>query len=296
MKLLSATVRNFRIHRDLNIDFDQARTLIGGPNETGKSTFIEAIHRGLFLKSTVTGEGRKSMVSTLFPGHPEVEARFSASGAEYRLTKRFSGASGTTQLGQVGGQTWQGEEAESRLAGLLGVEELGGGRGILGRISEQWSHLWVWQGMSGDDPSEHAASQQAHLLQQLQQTGGAVAMQSELDGRVASRFAQARDRIFVRAGSARSGSDLDKAQTEAEQAEIARGAASERLDRLRQAVQDFEEASSTIQRTASGLEDLRRQRQRVNDKISKPKSSGEPRRHRHRPLIARQRSRLSWKT
>ncbi len=268
MKLLSATARNYRIHRDLNIDFDQARTLIGGANETGKSTLIEAVHRGLFLKSTVTGEGQKSMVSALFPGHPEVEVRFAANGAEYHLTKRFSGASGTTQLVQVGGQTWRGEEAESRLAGLLGVEELGGGRGILGRVSEQWSHLWVWQGMSGDDPSEHAASQQAHLLQQLQQTGGAVAMQSELDGRVASRFAQARDQIFVRAGNARSGSDLHKAQTESQQAETDQAESSERLDKLRQAVRDFVDASSTIQRTTSDLEDLRQQRQDVNEKIS----------------------------
>jgi DNA repair exonuclease SbcCD ATPase subunit len=268
MKLLSATARNYRIHRDLNIDFDQARTLIGGANETGKTTLIEAIHRGLFLKSTITGEGQKSMVSTLFPGHPEVEIRFSANGAEYHLAKRFSGASGTTQLVQVGGQTWRGEEAESRLARLLGVEELGGGRGILSRISEQWSHLWVWQGRSGDDPSEPAASQQAHLLQQLQQTGGAVAMQSELDGRVASRFARVRAQIFVRAGSARSGSDLDKAQTEAQQVETNRAEASERLDRLRQAVRDFEDASSTIQRTTSDLEDLRQERQGVNEKIS----------------------------
>lgn len=268
MKLLSATIRNYRIHHERNIDFDQARTLIEGANETGKSTLIEAIHRGLFLKSTVTGEGRKSMVSTLFPGHPEVEVRFAANGAEYHLTKRFSGASGTTQLVQVGGQTWQGEEAESRLAGLLGVEELGGGRGILGRVSEQWSHLWVWQGMSGDNPSEHAASQQAHLLQQLQQTGGAVAMQSELDGRVASRFAQAKDQIFVRAGSARSGSDLDKAQTEVQHTETDRDKATVRLDKLHQAIQDFEDASANIQRTTSDLDVLHQQRRSVNEKIS----------------------------
>ena len=268
MKLLSATVRNYRVHRELNIDFDQARTLIEGPNETGKSTLIEAIHRGLFLKSTVTGEGQRSMISTLFSGNPEVDIRFVAKGAEYNLTKRFSGGSGTTQLVQVGGQTWQGEEAESCLAELLEVEELGGGRGILGRVSQQWSHLWVWQGMSGEDPSEHAAPQQAHLLQQLQHTGGAVAMQSELDGRVSSRFSQAMDQTFVRAGSARSGSDLDKAQTEAQQAETTRVAALERLNRLLQAVIDFEDASTTIQRTTADLKDISKQRQSVKEKIS----------------------------
>jgi len=268
MRLISVTVRNYRLHRDLKIDFDQARTLIGGANETGKSTLIEAIHRGLFLKSTVTGEGQNSMESTLFPGHPEVEVQFSANGTEYHLTKRFGGGSGTTQLAQGGGHTWQGEEAESRLAGLLGVEESGGGRGILGRVTQQWSHLWVWQGMSGDDPSEHAASQQAHLLQQLQQTGGAVAMQSELDARLASRFAETSSLIFVRAGAARSGSDLGKAQAEEQQAERVRAAASERLDRLRQSVRDFEDASSTIQRTTTDLEGLRQQRKSVKEKLS----------------------------
>ncbi|MBZ0188390.1 MAG: ATP-binding protein, partial [Candidatus Obscuribacterales bacterium] len=42
MKLLSATVRNYRIHRETTVDFDPSRSLIGGPNESGKSTFIEA--------------------------------------------------------------------------------------------------------------------------------------------------------------------------------------------------------------------------------------------------------------
>lgn len=268
MRLLSATVRSYRIHRELNINFDEARTLIGGPNESGKSTLIEAIHFGLFLKATVTGEARASMESTLFAGHPEVEVHFEAHGAEYHLVKRFAGPGGTTRLLQVGGQTWHGEEAQSQLSALLGVSEPGGGRGILGRVSQQWSHLWVWQGMSGDDPSEHVASQNAGLLQQLQQAGGAVAMQSELDGRVASRFSQARSQIFTLAGGLKRGSELDKAQAEVGQAGADRAGASERVDRLHQAVQDFEEASSTIERTASDLEEIDSQRKVVKEKIS----------------------------
>ena len=51
MKLLSAIVRNYRIHRERSVDFDPSRTLIGGLNEVGKSTLIEAVHRCLFLKS-----------------------------------------------------------------------------------------------------------------------------------------------------------------------------------------------------------------------------------------------------
>lgn len=268
MRLISATLRNYRIHRELTVEFDPARTLIGGANETGKSTFIEAVHRGLFLKSTVTGSARDSMTSSRFPGHAEVELRFQARGAEYQVAKRFAGASGSTRLVEVGGATWHGEDAESRLAQLLGVEEVGGGRGILTRVSEQWAHLWVWQGMSGADPSQHAEAPKADLLAQLQQIGGAVAMQSELDGRVAGRFADANDAIFVRSGNARSGSELDKAQNEARQAEAVHNDAKARLDRLHQAMADFQQAEATIRAATTALDDLARQRTTVDERLA----------------------------
>ena len=268
MKLLSATVRNYRIHRDVTVNFDPSRTLVGGANETGKSTLIEAIHRGLFLKANVTGEAQKSMVSTLYNAHPEVEIHFTAQGAEYLIKKRFSGANGKTQLIQVGGTSWQGEQAEARLNALLNVTDVGGSRGILDRVSGQWSHLWVWQGQSGDDPSSHTAGQQAQLLQQLQHSGGAVAMQSELDGKVALHFGETRGQIFVRSGSAKSGSDLDRAQTEAEQARVDHVAVLGRLESLGQAIRDFEGASVTIERTTSDLAKLAVLMEQVDAKIS----------------------------
>mgnify|MGYP003471247982 CR=1 FL=1 len=64
MKLLSAVVRNYRVHREVAVEFDGSRTLIGGPNESGKSTLMEAVHRALFLKATVTGEAQA------FPASP----------------------------------------------------------------------------------------------------------------------------------------------------------------------------------------------------------------------------------
>ena len=274
MKLISATVRNYRIHRELTVDFDPSRTLVGGANETGKSTLIEAVHRGLFLKATVTGEAQKSMVSTLHNGHPEVEVRFVAQGAEYLVKKRFSGASGTTHLTQSGGGTWQGEEAEGRLHGLLGVAEVGGGRGVLERVGGQWAHLWVWQGMSGRDPAESADGQQTELLRQLQQAGGAVAMQSESDARVAACFAEAKERIFVRAGSARTGSDLARAQAEAEQARAEHAAASERLASVEQTVREFEEAVATVRRASVDLENLSGQRAQADEKLAQAEELG----------------------
>lgn len=269
MKLLSATVRNYRIHQELTIVFDESRTVIGGANETGKSTFIEAVHRGLFLKSTVTGQAHKSMVSKISSGHPEVELHFKAHEKEYHLTKRYSGANGTTQLIQTGGETWQGEEAESQLAGLLGVEESGGGRGIIERISSRWAHLWVWQGKSGDDPSIHAASEQTRLLQQLQKSGGTVAMQSELDGKVAARFTEAKEKIYVRSGKTKVGSDLEKAETAVQSAEQEHEVASGKLEILRQFIADFEHAEAIIFRTESDRADNLKERIAVNEKIAK---------------------------
>lgn len=275
MRLLSATVRHYRVHHELRIEFDESRTLIGGPNESGKSTLIEAIHRGLFLKSKVTGDVQKSMVSTTSPGTPEVDVVFEASGKIYQLNKRFSGNNGTTRLLETGGTALLGDEAESRLAALLGVEAIGGGRGVGDRVSQQWSHLWVWQGQSGNDPTEYASAQHNSLLQRLQQSGGATAMQSALDTAVAARFAVAAESTFAR-GRAKAGSDLDRAEIAATAAVENLGVAKERLERLRQAVDDYDDASNTLARvendsrliatqlsTASGkqaqVEELRRQ-------------------------------------
>jgi DNA repair exonuclease SbcCD ATPase subunit len=270
MRLISATVRNYRVHGEASVTFDTARTLIGGPNECGKSTLVEAVHRALFLKATVTGEALESMGSTLFQGRPEVEVRFEARGAEYQLTKRFSGQTGTVRLTQMGGQTWQGEDAEARLAQLLGVDEVGGGKGILDRVKKQWAHLWVWQGESGDDLSEGVEAQQAGLLRRLQQVGGAVAMQSELDDRVASRFSQARGLIYGKSagGTALKNSELGQAQADVQQAQVARDAAAERVNKLGQAMEANEQAVLAIKRAVSALEGIGRELQEVQQKLA----------------------------
>ncbi len=259
MKLLSATLRHYRVHRDVTVEFDPSRTLLGGPNEAGKSTFIEGIHRALFLKARGTGAVHKAMSSSLHGGHPEVEVRFEAGGREFTVRKRFSGQSGTTQLVESGGQTWQGEEAEERLTRVLGSEEVAG-RATASKIDDQWAHLWVWQGMAGADPAAHLVSRQDDLLQQLQEVGGSVALQSALDGRVAAAFARAREEVFVKAGNARAGSDLDRARKELDAAQSARDHAAQRLAQLDDALAGFEHAEATLLRTEAERSQLATQR------------------------------------
>jgi len=247
MRLLSASVKNYRIHREVEVTFDDALTLVGGPNESGKSTLVEAIHRALFLKATITGEAQKGMQSR-DGGHPEVEVAFAIGDASYRIHKLFGGQSGKATLTETGGASHHGAEAETRLAELLGVEEVGGGRGAANRAAEQWAHLWVWQGKGGEDPSSHTASQRDALLSRLEDQGGGAAMQSERDARVAARFQEACDAIFTQNGSPKAGSDLKRAVDDREAAAEALGAAENAFRQLEDAVRDFEEAERTLVR------------------------------------------------
>lgn len=267
MHLLSATVRNYRIHRELKIAFDSSLTLISGANESGKSTLAEAIHRALFFRANAGGQVREQMLSLLHSGPPEVELHFVAGGREYHLVKRFSGPNGTVRLTESGGQTLHGDAAETRLADLLGVGEMIGGHGAVNKLAQQWSHLWVWQGKSGEDPCQHVGAEHQALLNRLQQDGGAAVMQSECDSRVAASVSKAAAAIFNQSGKAKKGSDLEKAEAALAAAEANRAQAAERVQRLRQAVRDFEEASRRIEQTSADLKQLEKDRADVTTKI-----------------------------
>jgi len=246
MRLLSATVRNYRIHRETAVDFADSLNVIGGPNESGKSTLAEAIHRALFLKSTIGGKVQESMVSDTHQGHPEVEVRFSVSGKNYEIRKTFSKASGKATLSETGGETLHGADAELKLAALLRVEESGGGTGGANKSLAQWGHLWVWQGQGGADPSEHAAPQRDALLSRLKDEGGGAAMQSALDSAVAAEIETKYAETFTGGGSVKAGSDLRRAEEEKANAEEATAKAESIFVRLEQAVRDFGQADVTI--------------------------------------------------
>ena len=65
MRLTHCRIQNTRLHRDLQLAFAPGLTLIGGGNETGKSTLVEALHRALFLKASATGGAVAALRSRL---------------------------------------------------------------------------------------------------------------------------------------------------------------------------------------------------------------------------------------
>ena len=151
MRLIACRLQNVRRHKELALRFGRELTLIGGANETGKSTLVEALHKGLFLRATATGRGVEELRSRLHPGLPDVEISFAAHGDVWRLRKRFAGSSGTCQLSNGSGLALNGAAAEDHLAGLLGFEAPVEGRRIA-QLPERWAHLWVRQGDGGLNP------------------------------------------------------------------------------------------------------------------------------------------------
>jgi len=156
MRLLRVTLRHFRIHKELTVDFDAARTVIAGPNEAGKTTVVDALHAGLFLRSRVTGAVQKAMLSEIHSGPPTVDLVFESGGRTYSITKVFTGSQSASTLlkeqasagsttSVVAAKTWHNEEAEARIHEVLQADDVGGGRNLDQRLKHQWAGLWVWQ-------------------------------------------------------------------------------------------------------------------------------------------------------
>ncbi len=264
MRIKSVTVRNYRVIREQKIDFNDSLTLIGGNNESGKSTLAEAIHRALFLKAKGNTEQHRAMASSLCNSSPEVELTFESGGATYLLKKRF-GPSGSLTLTPSNSLSLSGEGAETELARLLNVDT-----GLAGRImAAKWGHLWVWQGKAGEDPSPYATSEQGDLLKRLQGVGAAAALQSETDARVAQHFANIHDQIYSLSNKAKAGSELKKAEDIQNLAEQDLARARERVQKLDSTAEAMEISTRELQAAADSLTELEKQQAEVESKAQR---------------------------
>jgi DNA repair exonuclease SbcCD ATPase subunit len=262
MRIKSVKVRNYRVIGDWVVEFDDSMTLLAGPNETGKSTLIEALHRGLFLKASGNNEKIQGMASTLhLGGPPEVELTFEAGARSYRLAKTFKQGGGTSLADDVGNQLL-GLAAETQLANILRVDVVNAAS-----VTAQWAHLWVWQGKSGDDPTVHATNQINRLLDQLPREGGAVAMQSELDKRVAMNFLQKKSEIYNDRGGVRPASFLGGALSSHEAASQAREVAEGALNRQRETIDDSLAASREIARINELIQELEGEQRKAGARL-----------------------------
>ena len=299
MRLISARLQRVRQHGLLELDFGRGLTLIGGANEAGKSTVVEALHKALFLKATATGRGVDELRSQLHSGLPEVELVFDCAGQQWRLRKRFAGASGTCQLSSSSGLSLQGSSAETRLAELLRVSGPVEGRRIA-QLPLRWAHLWVRQGEAGSDLLAQGADAYdlPRLVQQLQQgpaaearNAAAQALESPLDRQVQGLLLQRLEQQFTATGKVRAGSPLAVAITRERDAHDALAQAEARLAALEASMEQLREinarllAIEPLRQQLAAAEPLQRQRQSLQHLLNQQRALEQQRQADQRQLV-----------
>lgn len=201
MRLISAKIENFRVHagdEPVEVVFDDHLHVIHGPNESGKSTLMDAVAACLFQKYNLTGKAFESMQPD-DGSKPLVEVVFEDDGHEYTVSKHFKGQSGTCQLivsqnGRVE-STLSGPDAEAKLNEALKLPNAGRGDRKDDQLAH-WCLLWINQGHSNDEPTEHINPETRDHLQGIlnAETGGAMVSTHEaewiaaLEKQVAERF------------------------------------------------------------------------------------------------------------
>jgi DNA repair exonuclease SbcCD ATPase subunit len=269
MRLISVTVNNYRIHKEQTVTFHAARTVIGGPNESGKSTIIEAVHRALFLRSRTTGSVLESMQSEFHPGHPAVTLVFESGGETYTITKQFTGtANAPTTLVRSGQEPLRGDAAETEIHRLLHAETVGGGRGLEDRLPLQWAHLWVWQGAAGTNPFENATGRPLDKLRErLGSLDGGGVLESPQDAAVAKTILETHADRTKDDGAPRKDSPLFAASAELAAAVAAEDAANSALTALHAAAEQVEAADGTIAECEASLAATRQDQTSLRDRI-----------------------------
>lgn len=201
MKLISARIENFRIHvgeQPVRVEFDDQLHVICGPNESGKSTLMDAVAACLFEKCNLSGKAYDAMLPD-DGSKPAIEVEFENDGTNYTVRKHFKGQSGTCELtvsrdGRVE-QQCSGDEAESRLNEVLRLPATGRGNRKEAQLAH-WRLLWIGQGCSTDEPAAQINPETQNDLHGIltAETGGALitpeeaAWMAQLDQQVAECF------------------------------------------------------------------------------------------------------------
>ena len=200
--------------------------VLAGPNEAGKSTLLAGLRMALTEKHSAKGAKTVGTLKSASGGAPLVEIEFEADGKAYRLRKRFlSGA--MAELRDLGGtQVWRNADADGKLDEVLAASNNGA------------ALVWVDQGdfsvPEANTPLQSLIEAEAKSVSD----GGAarrirMLLDTELKTYVTTGRAQATG-LYLGAQKA-----LAEAQARSDAANLRRGAAQDRLQKLQQASADL---------------------------------------------------------
>ncbi len=268
MRLIRCRLESVRRHRALDLRFAAGLTLVGGANESGKSSLVDAMHRALFVKATATGAATRDLRSSIHAGHPQVALDFEAHGHGWSLLKCFRGNAGTCRLSRAGQEALLGGDAEDQLATLLGVDETIGSRQVNRILPSRWSHLWVMQGLAGRNLLDlNAEHYDLNGLIAALETQAEESLQSPLDQHVYDQLESLVAASLTSRG-VKQNSDLWKRRQELKQAIDLRQEAEERLTAFESACHDLdgnEQALADLERQLPELQKVRDQHLALKD-------------------------------
>lgn len=256
MRILSVTVKNVRMHEDLTVEFDRERTVVVGPNESGKSTLVDAIERVLFYPHRSTADNLDGLKPRAGGGPPEVSLKFERHGRTYVIHKVFKGAQSLARLTDPDGVVSTGDEAEAKLRALLGFGET-----QLRGPFHGWSHLWARQGQAGDDPTDGDALGDAakDLDARLKSMTGTSVTESKIDTATFERIVREHNATYTQTGKVINSSRLGVATTELAAARDAAAQAASLLAELEAAADTIIREDGLIQAGKATLGDAERQ-------------------------------------
>jgi len=240
MKLLSIELANFRKFRSaITVSgFSDALNIVVEPNETGKSTLLEALRAAFFIRHSAKSELVRSFCPFGDDVAPKVAVHFEIDGAQWRIEKQFLKAPYAALTGPDG--RTESDAAEERLQTLLGFEK-GNNRGSDPEVRGALGLLWVEQAsaLSVEAPNRLVRD---NIRSALEAEVGMV-----LGGRRFELVTARVEEAYAAYRTAKSGKSTGKlaaAEAALESAIAQRDAATEMLRAYNQALSQLEEAKS----------------------------------------------------
>ena len=229
--------------------------VLHGPNESGKSTLLEALRNALLVKARSSSEFHRAMAPH-GGGTPEVEVGFHRAGVSYLLTKRFAAAGSTRLVETRGGgtaTTHEDDAAEDRLREVLGLADAGRSRDPLSpEHTNFWPLLFVEQAQSARAPGDELAESGRGSLSAALEALSGEALDGGGEGATLARLAEERYlEHFTAGGSPRRSAGSRRAQVAAELEE-----AQAELTELRERDAAQAEALAGHRRAAASLHGL----------------------------------------
>ncbi|TCM04525.1 ATP-binding protein [Sphingomonas sp. PP-CC-3G-468] len=241
LKIRRIALSNFRKFRDPFVldGLTDGLNVIIEPNETGKSTLLEAMRAAFFIRHNTANRLARSYAPHGEAVAPQIEIGFEARGEEWQVSKRFLKSASVEVRGPNGRA--QGEDAEAQLQALLGA------RRDTSQAGDAAAHgalglLWVGQAQALEvtPPGEIVRdSVRATLEAEVGTIMGGAAYQ-RVRPRIDSQFAD----YWTNTG--RPSGRQTTARTEHDAAESAATEAATRLVALEQGFSDLEAARARL--------------------------------------------------